>query len=454
MYITVFLLFGTMLVALGWAANATRSTPALKAAWSPYNVLLVLLAVFVLDFAFLSGIGYTTIFRGGTAVYDDQIVWSFVVFFTFGLCAIVGMHAARLPLLTPTVKRLPTGVVRFHILLWTIPAAVIVAVIYRQTGGNLLAMQYSRQVILREIPAVYLCSYVTLAAAVYWAASARFKLLDLTVLAFYSIALFSFGGRSFLLLVIVALAINVCNKKGWMPGRLSLIFAVPILVLAISASYFFLREDDQSSGFFGYVSSQGGVVDASFGTADISLADALHFSTLYDGPRSIQNFLLGPLLFPVPRSLMSEKPEGTSTNFTRYFDPLRWALTGGSQVVTTGFGDVYINAGYLLGIPIIIAVFWWFGRNTIMGFRAGGPGGIYLVVFTLYWLYVFIRSDVFNLAPTLWIVAGLHFYFRVLVAMLPVRQKSPRLSPAGKQVPVGLAPDGGHYPVVARQNPQ
>ena len=428
----VFTLGTSILVLLMIAALQSRKKiMKYESAWSPLTVFVAIFLIAGLDFAALDGVGYSTIFRGNTYVQSDALAYAFFMFCVFGLVAFCSLFWGLSGSSRKAIDNIDFAKrYHFHLLIWMAPTAALALFLLQATDWNPISLQYRRQEILGGNPVASIVSYMTLLAGIYAAAAVRLRLGSVAVLAYYVVAVSFLGGRSFLLLIFAALTINITRNKGIELRRIHVLLSLPFLLLAVALSYFYLREGSYYADFFEFYESRGGFQNLTFGSADISMADAFYFSVIYEGPKSALDFIVGPFVYPLPRAIFPLKPEGTSSAFTIFFDQFRWEITSGSQVVTTGFGDVFINLGPFFGAAFLVPIFVIIGRVARSAFVKNDPAHTLFVVLALYWTYVFLRSDFYNLGPTIWCAFATYLYFKVLENISPVRSQMKVRNPA------------------------
>ncbi|MDR8340654.1 oligosaccharide repeat unit polymerase, partial [Acinetobacter baumannii] len=90
-----------------------------------------------------------------------------------------------------------------------------------------------------------------------------------------------------------------------------------------------------------------------------------------------------------------------SSAFTSIMSPDKWFYTK-SEIVVTGYGDLYLNLGFLFSgiLLFIVGVFWTY--LIIKSVNKGVQNNIYIIPVLMWLMYTFLRADIFNMMRWLW----------------------------------------------------
>jgi hypothetical protein len=162
---------------------------------------------------------------------------------------------------------------------------------------------------------------------------------------------------------------------------------------------------------------QRSVIKLFFGGEEVSLAKV--FSAVYELapslPRGPFESMFGLLLFPIPRNLIGIKPFGASMVFTQQVSPFRWEWTNSeSETLITGYGDVYWQFwtfGAFLAILMLGSLWLWLCLKVI---HSSPQIRIAWTPLLIWWMFIFVRSDIFNLGLLLWPVVTTFVLHRIL----------------------------------------
>ena len=107
------------------------------------------------------------------------------------------------------------------------------------------------------------------------------------------------------------------------------------------------------------------------------------------------------IMFPLPRSYFTSKPLGASAYFTQELSPLRWLQTK-SEITITGYGDLFLSFG-LSGtlVCVFVLAFVW-QRGCLWAVNGPRSRSVLWVPFLIFWDFLFIRTDLYNLASFVW----------------------------------------------------
>lgn len=264
------------------------------------------------------------------------------------------------------------------------------------------SLYLSYQVVARENPLRPILTFLIPVGAAFFVAYRRLSVMGLVVLAFSALVLGLSGGpRGPVILMALILAVWYAPWK-----RISAFWYLPTLpgvAVFLAFSRYMFREGEKYASYSEFVMSQGGYVALFFSGEEVSFAKM--FSVVYDLaptlPRAPFESLIALLVLPVPRSFFTLKPFGASALFTQYVAPLRWEWTK-SELLVTGYGDMYWQFG-LLGAVVAVGVLgfgWlWMCLKVIHKSR---ESVIVWIPLLIWWMFLFMRGDLFNIGLLLW----------------------------------------------------
>ena len=210
------------------------------------------------------------------------------------------------------------------------------------------------------------------------------------------------GSRGVLILVLLIWAVALV-VHGIRISSLWYLVVIPVLSVFLSVSRYFLREAWRYDTYSEFVEDRGGYFQLFFGTVEIGMAEALSTIVIRANAFNRAPFesFLGLLIYPLPRSVFEFKPWGASSYFTQEMSPVRWYWTK-SEILTTGYGDLILQFG-LVGATAAVFLLAFLWHRGCMRIINGLPNRIIVwLPFLIWWMYIFVRGDVFNIGNTLW----------------------------------------------------
>lgn len=384
----------------------------------PYNVLGFLIAIIIIDFIVLSidvrGSYVQSVF--GYRVTSAREVQDGALFFlmcasslTIGIGLAGYVRAKRRSRIRPQAIRDDRWKVSMIMFAFTIIFSVVVLYLASAAlaAGSLLHVAGTRTTYFRDNTTLY----VAIAAMVpaFFMYGSRFGLNRKT--GFYAFLLLLglplVGSRSLMLYVLAGLVFWSAFR---FPLKLSYIYISAPIIGILSVTYrYYSRDIYYFSSLGAFLDRNGGFFGSLFRTDDIAIAEII---TIGVNNRIVERewfeSLLGMLLVPVPRAILPWKPLGASADFTSYTDESYFDLTGSSKTVS-GFVDIYLSSNFFVApilMGVIGALWGMFWVSTDRSQRTAAFVGPVLVVCA----YLFIRSDLYNLALFMWplfVVIGL-----------------------------------------------
>lgn len=278
---------------------------------------------------------------------------------------------------------------------------------------QILAGRLTFQVFARANPAFFLALNALLPSLSIFLSLRRLRSLRVLVVILLSIMPLLFVGvRSFVVVAILMVSVSMVNAG----RRLSValyVLLLPGLSVFASISAYFLRFGWKYSSYADFVTDSGGYLNLFFGSEELGLAKS--FSALVMSLDRLDwgpfGSLAGMALFPLPRNIFPFKPVGASAYVTEQLSPLRWLLTKSESTITS-YGDLLLSFGGS-GAAIVIALlaFLWL-RGCIWAIHARSPwNGIWLP-FLIWWMFVFVRGDLYNVSAVAWpflVVVGIYW---------------------------------------------
>jgi hypothetical protein len=229
-----------------------------------------------------------------------------------------------------------------------------------------------------------------------------FSTLSIIALVFTTLLLAVSGGAR----VMPLLCLLIAGVAYASFNRMSALWYVPIIpgaALFLAFSRYVFRGGAKYGSFVDFITTQGGFAKLFFGSEEVSLAKM--FSAVYELapslPREPFESGVALLLAPIPRSLFTMKPYGASAVFTQHISPFRWEWTK-SESLVTGYGDLYWQFGTFgafVAVFVLSFLWLWLCLRVIHSSRQS------MVMWTplLTWfMYTFVRGDIFNLGLLLW----------------------------------------------------
>jgi hypothetical protein len=124
---------------------------------------------------------------------------------------------------------------------------------------------------------------------------------------------------------------------------------------------------------------------------------------------------LAALMYPLPRSIFTFKPLGSGGTFTEVLSPTRWECCR-SEIVTTGYGDLLMQFGSVGALLIFSLLTYFWCKSVVNVINMPRNTVVSVLPFLLWWAYMFIRSDIFNVAGSIWT-------FLLVILMCTIIQK-------------------------------
>jgi len=214
--------------------------------------------------------------------------------------------------------------------------------------------------------------------------------------------IFATGSRGAVILIVIIFAYGINVRIRKLPTVLYFVAIPAVAGLLLSARYFF-RTSMQYDSLNSFIEDKGGLFSLFFNTAEISMAEIIVTIVKWGEYVSRYPFesFVGGFMYPLPRSIFTFKPLGAGGSFTEEFSPSRWEWTR-SEIVTTGFGDLYLQFGFIGSLIMIFLLVYTWTRLVRSSLIHLGSNSIIIMPFLMWWAYLFIRSGIFNMAGAIW----------------------------------------------------
>jgi hypothetical protein len=398
----------------------------------PYNVLGFLFVIVDIDFLslfFLTKGGVHTSMAESMIVSLGPVVHGFTFYFVCQSFVIVGIAAVALPMASSRLRDyfvLPSEVRATHICMLLCVAATVFAlwqlIVVSLQNGSFTYIAGVRQRFFAANP--FLLVIVSTVAPAYILYGSRNRL---RAAAFALIPLLPFlalaGGRSKLLYPLIAFLYWVCRRV-----RMSIVLiylGAPALLLALSMFTFISRQSGALEDFPRYLQDNGGLIGSLFDQPSISMAEIISINV--DNPvieRRPWESLLGGVLLPIPRSIVTFKPQGASTQFTQTINSRRWELVK-SEWTITGFVNLMYDFGTFGAyfVCILLGALWsgMLQRASRSRFGTSFVGPVSCLV-----AYQFIRGDLYIVAQFLWPLLFVTVIYRTILVLLRLFRRPSR----------------------------
>lgn len=375
---------------------------------NPFFFLAILLLLIALDFYILYGDAFIDIYESLFYVDKSNVRGSFLFFSASAVCISLGVLAA----IFFNVERmfynfdrvlLEINKIKYKNLSYIFGFVSLLFVLVNLT--DLLNAQVSRQVLFREnIIFSVMYAMLPISFSIYLSGKLFFDREALILGIFCVVAIFFSGSRGGVIFFAIILASWAAKKV-----KISQIFILPIFVAIpwlLSLIRYYFRETWRYDSFWDFIGDNGGIFNLFFGTAEVSLAEAITTVFIfYDRiERNVFDSILAFFMYPLPRSIFSFKPISSDALVTGFLSPIRWE-TAKSEIVISGFSDFLLSFGYF-GALVTIFIFsaMWSGACI---FAMKSRFSVVFVPILTWWIYIFVRSGIYNMAASFWAFFGL-----------------------------------------------
>lgn len=393
---------------------------------NPLVVFCVFSIIFNVDFYMLWISGRTDIFEDPIIFSRDDILTAYSAYSILFLTAVMGMTIAQISWPTRSAElRAPRNLdgPQLHeaqrksaILMYLILAVSIVALLISMAAmGAVIDGEETRQVFFRRNKIIQIAfSLVCPGLAIFLSVRRPSTTVSLVVIVASVGAISATGSRGLVILVLLIVAITLVTG-GIRISTIWYVVVIPAVAFFLSVSRYFLRESWRYDSYAEFITDVGGYSELFFYSAEISLADA--FATIIQQaetlPRAPFESLLGMIMYPLPRAIFEFKPWGASAYVTQELSPARWYWTK-SEILTTGYGDLVLDFGLVgASVAAFFLAFVWL-RSCLSAINGPSDRIVIWLSFLIWWMYVFVRGDIFNIGGTLWPFITVIFAYNII----------------------------------------
>lgn len=395
-----------ILIACFFLAN-NKSYKALSAsAINPIVFVAFLGLFFMLDFYYFYQIKVIDLFEYSFVISEADIVDGFFIYTCFNFIFFITVMYFSL-FYRVKVKPADFFIINKDVAktcFWTVKLSLVfILVLNFQIFIKMFSGEVTRQVAFSSNQLIHIFFTLILPAFAIYASAHRTewkKLLLAFIVSAFFIALSGSRGNLLFLLIIVTFVFSFNIKK---IHSYFLILAIPVVAFVLLVTRYFFREAWRYNSIFDFIDDKGGVGHVFFSTAEISMAEVLVTINVWKDELIRYPFesFVGGLMFPLPRAIFTFKPTGSGGVLTDLLSPLRWELTR-SEIVTTGYGDLIMQFGVLGGLFVFFIMCFIWCKSVFKVLNMSQQSMIFLLPFLLWWPYVFIRADIFNMFGSIW----------------------------------------------------
>ncbi len=381
----------------------------------PFLIYIVLSGVINFDFyyAFTEITGLNKLYLGNFPIRDISIIRQGYIWYTlfnisFAISAFVafGLFTISRPITisgSDASKDIAafSGFLTFTVTLFVAGATTIFLALISLQSGSIFFINSVRQIFFKDYPALFLMVLFFLTSSIFLISRSGQSLRLLSLLMLLALAILVILGsrtQSFFLLFGLITIIHLSKYRLRSFFILPAFLAVGTLIVVLR---FFQRVSLQGFTFSEMLSDEEGVIAMLFGSPEIGFAESISIIVSEDFQRTPFSSIVAFASFLIPRSLMMSKPYSASTFFTMEIDPWRWYYFQ-SEILTTGFGDLYLEFGPAALLFCVLLGFIW-GLVVTLAVKARSISTITLLtVYSVIVLFIFIRADIYVLAFYMW----------------------------------------------------
>lgn len=380
----------------------------INSALNPIVFYAVLMSFFALDYISLYQSSYMDLFEYSLYINSDDILYSYSYFlvcffvtlvgFYVGLGVKGGVGGVLLKSISKVDYKESQSVFYFIVFICLISVFGLFLI-----GGDLYSGGTTRQVFFSENKFFHISfSMLPIGFAIYCRDKDPFEAqcLFLFFLCLLIVLATNSRGNLIFLFLIYGYLINFkrFRIRAWWIG-----IAIPAVGGLLLWSRYYFRESWRYDSMNDFIDDKGGVYAVFFQTAEISMADVITVILRWGDEVNRYPFesFVGALMYPLPRSIFPFKPIGSGGELTSVFSPLRWEYTK-SEIVTTGFGDLYLQFGYFGSLIVLFFISYFWIRVLKKVVISYPNDSIFFVPLLIWWMYVFLRSGLFNLGASIW----------------------------------------------------
>jgi hypothetical protein len=372
--------------------------------FNPIIFVALVSAFFAVDFTVLYLDPYVPFYEDHLPISQGDVLGAYAAFLAMWSAALGGTYLALQRRYDGPPRRVAPAPAAFS-------AAGLLVVLVALAGSVLMAPDLvvsvirgdiSRQVFSREQEWMFVFSSFLPPLLAYYLSGRRLvspATIGMTALIVGAVLVTSSRGAMVLLAITVGLKLV---SEGRAVPKWLLLILVPLAAGALLLHRYLFRVASSSVSLEEFLLENGGLSGVFFRTTEISMAEVLTVIAKYGHAvdRAPYESLLGAALYPVPRSILSLKPISADAAVTAVFSPLRWAATK-SEIVITGYGDMLIHFGVIIGAAVCFALAFLWG-SAVKRACADRTLLVVLLPFLMHWFYLFSRSGIYNAAGSAW----------------------------------------------------
>lgn len=376
---------------------------------NPFFFLLTLLIIIAIDFFVLYGDVYINIYESvfSAGKLDVASAWLFFSLCSFAMvfgvyCAIFIFNAFSL---FSSINSIFIKINKFNYKYFVYIFGGVSFAFIMSNIGALLSAEVSRQVLFRE-NLIFSVMYAMLpiAYSLYINKKNQIDLDYILITTFCLISLFFSGSRGGVVFLFIIVAVWFSEKIFVTQFLIVPVFFVVPWILAFIRYYF--RETWRYNSFFDFMDDNGGIFNLFFGTAEVSFAEVITTTKIFYEKidRNYLDSILAFFMYPFPRSIFEFKPISSDALVTEFLSPIRWE-TAKSEIVISGFSDFLLSFGYWGAIFAVFFVGILWGAISVFSMKSSNR--VVFVPLCMWWMYLFVRSGIFNMAASFWAFLGL-----------------------------------------------
>ncbi len=374
---------------------------------------------FVIDFYYFYSNPSIDFYETEFVVLEKYIDEGFMVFTLFNFCfvlfsffAVVNSKRKIKVISSNTLFNYKAAELTFKLVACL---AFVIALLNYDLYLSMFSGQISRQILFSSNPLYHIIFSLMLPAFALYASCLSHnmrRLINAYLLTL--LVIFLSGSRGNIILATIIFIVAGFPTIRRLPSYI-LFLLIPAVTAFLLISRYYLREVWYYSSITDFVNDYGGVGQVFFNSTEISMAEVLVTISLWKEQLIRYPFesFVGGIMYPLPRSIFEFKPVSPGGVLTDLLSPIRWELTR-SEIVTTGYGDLLMQFGLSAGLIVFsIMTFFWV-KLVVKTLNSTLQLQILLIPFLIWWPYIFLRADVFNMFGNLWSFFLAIFIYRAI----------------------------------------
>ncbi|HHT0105262.1 TPA: oligosaccharide repeat unit polymerase [Raoultella planticola] len=392
-------------------------------ALSPFNFYIFLNVVIFLDFYFFYDQRDTSFLEQNFYITDNDFFNGYYFFIycyamlTLGMVIFLLVNRTHYHLKNDNMREITSSHRKKTYRYQFIGISFISLVILASNFGSVISMiagDITKQNLFRdELGLLFLFTFLPYSAAL--AISATEKLRHRIIIILISSVLMIFTDSRGGVIYMFLLLFYAYNEKNRKINLISYFIALPIVGYLLTVLRYVFRESWRYSSMGEFVDDKGGYFQLFFNSVEISMAEVITTAVKFSShiSRFPLESLWAGIVFPIPRSIYEAKPVGGSSEFTNVMSPDKWFYTK-SEIVVTGYGDLYLNLGFIFSglLLFFVGIFW--AHLIIKNISKGEQYNLYFVPVLMWLMYTFLRADIFNMMRWLWAFIIFNFIIYII----------------------------------------